>query len=49
MSEKFGILMVYYSIFGIILEKTRGTEDDIYNNIIAGTSAGLLYRSTSEF
>ncbi|XP_015368797.1 PREDICTED: mitochondrial import inner membrane translocase subunit Tim23-like [Diuraphis noxia] len=46
-SEKFGTLVVYYSIFGIILEKTRGQKDDIYNNIIAGTSTGLLYRSTS--
>jgi len=48
MSDKFGTLIVYYSIFGIILEKTRG-QDDMYNNIIAGTSTGLLYRSTSEF
>jgi len=49
MSNKFGTIMVYYSIFGIILEKTRGQQEDIYNNIIAGTSTGLLYKSTSEF
>eukprot|EP00102_Acyrthosiphon_pisum_P019988 XP_016657198.1 PREDICTED: mitochondrial import inner membrane translocase subunit Tim23-like [Acyrthosiphon pisum] len=47
MSDKFGTVAVYYSIFGIILEKTRGQKDGIYNNIIAGTSTGLLYRSTS--
>lgn len=49
MSGKFGTLVVYYSIFGIILEETRGQDAGIYNNIISGTSAGLLYKSTSEF
>ncbi|KAE9529066.1 hypothetical protein AGLY_012020 [Aphis glycines] len=46
-SNRFGTIFVYYSIFGIILEETRGDKYDIYNSIIAGTSAGLLYKSTS--
>ncbi|XP_060848261.1 mitochondrial import inner membrane translocase subunit Tim23-like [Rhopalosiphum padi] len=46
-SNTFGTIMVYYSIFGIILEKTRGDENYICNNIIAGTGTGLLYKSTS--
>jgi len=48
-SSRFGTIFVYYSIFGIILEETRGGKDDTYNSIIAGTSAGLLYKSTSKF
>jgi mitochondrial import inner membrane translocase subunit TIM23 len=49
-SNTFGTITVYYSIFGIILEKTRGDDENyICNNIIAGTGAGLLYKSTSTF
>lgn len=48
LANKFGTLSVYYSIFGIILEKTRGCEDEL-NTIVAGTSTGLLYKSTSRF
>jgi len=48
-SNTFGTIMVYYSIFGIILEKTRGDENYICNNIIAGTGTGLFYKSTSKF
>jgi import inner membrane translocase subunit TIM23 len=46
LSNTFGTLSVYYSIFGIILEKTRGCEDEL-NTIVAGTSTGLLYKATS--
>ncbi|XP_025191307.1 mitochondrial import inner membrane translocase subunit Tim23-like [Melanaphis sacchari] len=47
MSNKFGTILVYYSIFGTILENIRGNEEEISNNIIAGTSTGFLYKSTS--
>nr|QBH72739.1 hypothetical protein [Essigella californica] len=46
LANTFGTISVYYSIFGIILEKTRGCEDEL-NTIVAGTSTGLLYKSTS--
>lgn len=46
LSNTFGTISVYYSIFGIILEKARGCEDEL-NTIVAGTSTGLLYKSTS--
>jgi len=46
LSNTFGTLSVYYSIFGIILEKTRGCEDEL-NTIVAGTSTGLLFKATS--
>lgn len=49
LSNRFGTIFVYYSVFGIILEETRRDKDDIYNSIIAGTSAGFLYKSTSKF
>lgn len=43
-----GTLSVYYSIFGIVLEKARGCEDEL-NTIVAGTCTGVLYKSTSLF
>jgi import inner membrane translocase subunit TIM23 len=46
LANTFGTISVYYSIFGIILEKVRGCEDEL-NTVAAGTSAGLLYKSTS--
>jgi len=46
LANTFGTLSVYYSIFGIILEKTRGCEDQ-FNTIVAGTCTGFLYKSTS--
>lgn len=33
-----------YSVFGVIIEKARGAEDDL-NTIAAGTLAGVLYKS----
>ncbi|XP_050526856.1 mitochondrial import inner membrane translocase subunit Tim23-like [Daktulosphaira vitifoliae] len=45
LANTFGTLSVYYSICGIILEKTRGCEDEV-NTIVAGTSTGMLYKST---
>ncbi|KAG8519672.1 Mitochondrial import inner membrane translocase subunit Tim23 [Galemys pyrenaicus] len=34
-----------YSAFGVIIEKTRGAEDDL-NTVAAGTMTGMLYKST---
>lgn len=36
-----------YSAFGVIIEKTRGAEDDL-NTIAAGTLTGMLYKSTGK-
>ncbi|NP_001085062.1 mitochondrial import inner membrane translocase subunit Tim23 [Xenopus laevis] len=40
-----GSLALLYSAFGVIVEKTRGAEDDL-NTIAAGTMTGMLYKST---
>uniref|UniRef100_A0A8I3S729 Uncharacterized protein n=2 Tax=Canis lupus familiaris TaxID=9615 RepID=A0A8I3S729_CANLF len=34
-----------YSAFGVIIEKTRGAEDDL-NTVAAGTMTGMLYKCT---
>ncbi|KAK1791491.1 hypothetical protein P4O66_013491 [Electrophorus voltai] len=39
-----GSLALLYSVFGIIIEKTRGAEDDL-NTVAAGTMTGVLYKS----
>uniref|UniRef100_A0A8B9QH42 Mitochondrial import inner membrane translocase subunit TIM23 n=1 Tax=Apteryx owenii TaxID=8824 RepID=A0A8B9QH42_APTOW len=41
-----GSLALLYSAFGVIIEKTRGAEDDL-NTIAAGTMTGMLYKSTA--
>ncbi|NXC89674.1 TIM23 translocase, partial [Cercotrichas coryphoeus] len=40
-----GSLALLYSAFGVIIEKTRGAEDDL-NTVAAGTLTGMLYKST---
>ncbi|MBN3274503.1 TIM23 translocase, partial [Polyodon spathula] len=40
-----GSLALLYSAFGVIIEKTRGAEDDL-NTVAAGTLTGVLYKST---
>ncbi|XP_039623899.1 mitochondrial import inner membrane translocase subunit Tim23-like [Polypterus senegalus] len=40
-----GSLALLYSVFGVVIEKTRGAEDDL-NTIGAGTLTGMLYKST---
>uniref|UniRef100_A0A0B8RWQ2 Mitochondrial import inner membrane translocase subunit TIM23 n=1 Tax=Philothamnus irregularis TaxID=1899461 RepID=A0A0B8RWQ2_9SAUR len=40
-----GSLALLYSAFGVIVEKTRGAEDDL-NTVAAGTMTGMLYKST---
>ncbi|KAK2852887.1 hypothetical protein Q7C36_008088 [Tachysurus vachellii] len=39
-----GSLALLYSVFGVIVEKTRGAEDDL-NTLAAGTMTGILYKS----
>lgn len=41
-----GAISVMYSAFGVILQFSRG-EDDEYNTMAAGTATGLMYRSTA--
>eukprot|EP00074_Homo_sapiens_P077690 XP_011537406.1 putative mitochondrial import inner membrane translocase subunit Tim23B isoform X2 [Homo sapiens] len=42
-----GSLALLYSAFGVIIEKTRGAEDDL-NTVAAGTMTGMLYKCTGE-
>uniref|UniRef100_A0A9L0R1C2 Mitochondrial import inner membrane translocase subunit TIM23 n=1 Tax=Equus caballus TaxID=9796 RepID=A0A9L0R1C2_HORSE len=42
-----GSLALLYSAFGVIIEKTRGAEDDL-NTIAAGTMTGMLYKCTEK-
>lgn len=39
------LLALLYSAFGVVIEKTRGAEDDL-NTVAAGTMTGMLYKST---
>lgn len=39
-----GSVALLYSVFGVVVEKTRGAEDDI-NTVVAGAMTGLLYKS----
>jgi mitochondrial import inner membrane translocase subunit TIM23 len=41
-----GTLSVMYSVFGVILQYSRGEDDEI-NTVVAGGATGLLYKSTS--
>ncbi|XP_040826283.1 mitochondrial import inner membrane translocase subunit Tim23 isoform X1 [Ochotona curzoniae] len=40
-----GSLALLYSAFGVVIEKTRGAEDDL-NTVAAGTMTGMLYKCT---
>ena len=40
-----GSLALLYSAFGVIIEKTRGAEDDL-NTVAAGTMTSMLYKCT---
>ncbi|KAG9485262.1 hypothetical protein GDO78_008377 [Eleutherodactylus coqui] len=42
-----GSLALLYSAFGVIIEKSRGAEDDL-NTVAAGTMTGMLYKSTGD-
>ncbi|KAL6487468.1 hypothetical protein MHYP_G00040940 [Metynnis hypsauchen] len=39
-----GSLALLYSVFGVVVEKARGAEDDL-NTVAAGTMTGMLYKS----
>lgn len=41
-----GVMAVMYFAFGVILEKARGTDDEL-NTLTAGTATGLLYKSSA--
>lgn len=40
----FAIAALLYSVFGVVIEKARGAEDDI-NTVAAGTLTGMLFKS----
>lgn len=40
-----GSLALLYSAFAVIIEKTRGAEDD-RNTVATGTMTGMLYKCT---
>ncbi|XP_046885960.1 mitochondrial import inner membrane translocase subunit Tim23 isoform X2 [Hypomesus transpacificus] len=39
-----GSVALLYSVFGVVIEKARGAEDDV-NTVVAGTMTGMLYKS----
>lgn len=41
-----GSITVMYSVFGVLLQYARGKDDET-NTVLAGTSTGLLYKSTA--
>lgn len=41
-----GTIAVLYSAFGVLLQWTRG-EDDEVNTVVAGAATGLMYKSTA--
>lgn len=41
-----GVAAVMYSAMGVLLEKTRGTDDEI-NTLISASTAGAFYKCTS--
>lgn len=40
----FSVAALLYSVFGVVIEKVRGAEDDI-NTVAAGTLTGMLFKS----
>ena len=42
------LVALLYSAFGVIIEKTRGAEDDL-NTVAAGTMTGMLYKCTGKY
>jgi len=45
-AQTLGVIALMYSIFGVILSKSRGADDEI-NTLVAGTATGLFFKSTS--
>uniref|UniRef100_A0A8C6NLM6 Mitochondrial import inner membrane translocase subunit TIM23 n=1 Tax=Nothobranchius furzeri TaxID=105023 RepID=A0A8C6NLM6_NOTFU len=44
-ANSLGSVALLYSAFGVVIEKTRGAEDDI-NTVAAGTLTGMLFKSS---
>jgi import inner membrane translocase subunit TIM23 len=42
-AQSLGVIALMYSIFGVVLSKARGVDDEV-NTIAAGTSTGFLYK-----
>ncbi|ELT96009.1 hypothetical protein CAPTEDRAFT_227448 [Capitella teleta] len=45
-AQALGVIAVLYSAFGVGFSKLRGDVDDEINTVLAGTSTGLLFKST---
>jgi len=43
-AQTVGVISVIYSLFGVILSKTRDVDDGL-NTVIAGTATGLLFKT----
>jgi len=44
--QTLGVVSLMYSIFGVILSWGRGVDDEL-NTVVAGTSTGLLFKSSA--
>ena len=44
-AQTLGVVALLYSIFGTVISKARGAEDEL-NTISAGTLTGMLYRAS---
>ncbi len=42
-----GIVMLFYSAFGVLISKIRGGADDELNTVASAGLTGLLYKSAS--
>lgn len=45
-AQTLGVIALMYSIFGIVVSKSRGAEDEL-NTLAAGTLTGLLFKSSA--
>lgn len=46
MAQAVGVVALMYSIFGVVISKVRGADDEL-NTLAAGTATGLLYKSSA--
>lgn len=45
-AQSLGVIALMYSLFGVLLSKTRGAEDEL-NTLGAATATGMLYKSSA--
>eukprot|EP00918_Siedleckia_nematoides_P071650 GHVU01156477.1.p1 GENE.GHVU01156477.1~~GHVU01156477.1.p1 ORF type:complete len:213 (+),score=6.59 GHVU01156477.1:72-641(+) len=45
-AQTLGVVALMYSVFGVILSKSRGADDEL-NTVAAGTMTGLLFKSSA--